>query len=83
MIARVAIESDAFSRDLKRRGFNFVGSTVIYAYMQAIAYIYAAHPNLRKPPPNVLIVLFDDTRRLPTSTSVRPYRRDLRSRVTL
>jgi len=28
-------ESDAFSKDLKKRGFKFVGSTVIYAYMQA------------------------------------------------
>jgi DNA-3-methyladenine glycosylase I len=28
-------ESDAFSKDLKRRGFSFVGSTVIYAHMQA------------------------------------------------
>lgn len=28
-------ESDAFSRDLKARGFSFVGSTVIYAHMQA------------------------------------------------
>lgn len=28
-------ESDALSRDLKRRGFNFVGSTIIYAHMQA------------------------------------------------
>jgi DNA-3-methyladenine glycosylase I len=28
-------ESDALSRDLKRRGFRFVGSTVIYAHMQA------------------------------------------------
>ena len=28
-------ESDAFSKDLKQRGFNFVGSTVIYAHMQA------------------------------------------------
>jgi DNA-3-methyladenine glycosylase I len=27
--------SDAFSKDLKRRGFNFVGSTIIYAHMQA------------------------------------------------
>ena len=32
-------ESDAFSRDLKRRGFSFVGSTVIYAYMQAIGMV--------------------------------------------
>jgi len=28
-------ESDAMSRDLKRRGFSFVGSTICYAYMQA------------------------------------------------
>jgi DNA-3-methyladenine glycosylase I len=28
-------ESDAFSKDLKRRGFKFVGSTIIYAHMQA------------------------------------------------
>jgi DNA-3-methyladenine glycosylase I len=28
-------ESDAISKDLKKRGFNFVGSTIIYAFMQA------------------------------------------------
>ena len=28
-------ESDAFSKDLRRRGFKFVGSTIIYAHMQA------------------------------------------------
>ena len=28
-------ESDALSRDLKKRGMSFVGSTIIYAYMQA------------------------------------------------
>lgn len=28
-------ESDAFSRDLQRRGFKFVGSTIMYAHMQA------------------------------------------------
>jgi DNA-3-methyladenine glycosylase I len=32
--ARTA-ESDAMSKDLKRRGFTFVGSTICYAYMQA------------------------------------------------
>jgi DNA-3-methyladenine glycosylase I len=32
-------ESDAFSKDLKRRGFGFVGSTVIYAYMQAVGMV--------------------------------------------
>jgi DNA-3-methyladenine glycosylase I len=32
-------ESDAFSKDLKTRGFSFVGSTVIYAHMQAIGMV--------------------------------------------
>ena len=32
-------ESDAFSKDLKSRGFTFVGSTVIYAHMQAIGMV--------------------------------------------
>lgn len=31
--------SDAFSKDLKQRGFKFVGSTIIYAYMQAIGMV--------------------------------------------
>ena len=30
------IESDMMSKDLKKRGFNFVGSTICYAFMQAI-----------------------------------------------
>jgi DNA-3-methyladenine glycosylase I len=29
------VESDALSKDLKQRGFKFVGSTICYAYMQA------------------------------------------------
>ena len=28
-------EAEAFSKDLKKRGFNFVGPTIIYAHMQA------------------------------------------------
>lgn len=32
-------QSDAFSKDLKARGFSFVGSTVIYAHMQAIGMV--------------------------------------------
>jgi DNA-3-methyladenine glycosylase I len=32
-------ESDEFSRDLKERGFNFVGSTIIYAHMQAVGMV--------------------------------------------
>lgn len=32
-------ESDTFSKDLKQRGFRFVGSTIIYAHMQAVGMI--------------------------------------------
>ena len=32
-------ESDALSKDLKKRGFKFVGSTIIYAHMQAIGLV--------------------------------------------
>jgi DNA-3-methyladenine glycosylase I len=32
-------ESDAISKDLKRRGFNFVGSTICYAFMQAVGMV--------------------------------------------
>ena len=31
--------SDALSKDLKKRGFRFVGSTIVYAYMQAIGMV--------------------------------------------
>jgi DNA-3-methyladenine glycosylase I len=32
-------ESDTFSKDLKLRGFSFVGSTVMYAHMQAVGMV--------------------------------------------
>ena len=32
-------ESDAMSKDLKRRGFNFVGTTICYAFMQAVGMV--------------------------------------------
>jgi len=32
-------DSDALSRDLKRRGFNFVGSTICYSFMQAVGLV--------------------------------------------
>jgi DNA-3-methyladenine glycosylase I len=32
-------ESDVMSKDLKKRGFNFVGSTICYAYMQSIGMV--------------------------------------------
>jgi DNA-3-methyladenine glycosylase I len=31
--------SDEISKDLKKRGMNFVGSTIIYAYMQAVGIV--------------------------------------------
>jgi DNA-3-methyladenine glycosylase I len=31
--------SDALSKDLKKRGMTFVGSTIIYAYMQAVGLV--------------------------------------------
>lgn len=34
-IVATSTESDALSKDLYKRGFKFVGSTIIYAYMQA------------------------------------------------
>ena len=32
-------QSDAMSKDLKQRGFNFVGSTICYAFMQAVGMV--------------------------------------------
>ncbi len=32
-------ESDAMSKDLQRRGFSFVGSTICYAFMQAVGIV--------------------------------------------
>jgi DNA-3-methyladenine glycosylase I len=32
-------ESDALSKDLKKRGFRFVGSTIMYAFMQAVGMV--------------------------------------------
>ena len=36
--ARTA-ESDAMSKDLKKRGFSFVGTTICYAFMQAVGMV--------------------------------------------
>jgi DNA-3-methyladenine glycosylase I len=38
-IAPSSPESDAMSKDLKRRGFRFVGSTICYAFMQAVGIV--------------------------------------------
>ena len=37
--------SDAISNDLKKRGMKFVGSTVIYSYLQAVGIIYSHDKN--------------------------------------
>ena len=50
--------SDAMSKDLKKRGFNFVGSTICYAYMQAAGMVNDhttecfRHKELRRGSPN-------------------------------
>jgi DNA-3-methyladenine glycosylase I len=38
-IPQSTAESDALSKDLKKRGMSFVGSTIIYAYMQAVGMV--------------------------------------------
>jgi DNA-3-methyladenine glycosylase I len=38
-IHAISAESYALSKDLKHRGFNFVGSTVVYAHMQAVGMV--------------------------------------------
>ena len=36
--------SDEVSKDLKKRGMKFVGTTIIYAYLQAVGIIYSHEP---------------------------------------
>ena len=38
-VAARTAESDALAKDLKKRGMSFVGSTIIYAYMQAVGLV--------------------------------------------
>jgi DNA-3-methyladenine glycosylase I len=38
-VPATTLESDALSKDLKKRGFTFVGSTIIYAHMQAVGMV--------------------------------------------
>ncbi len=39
MVPATTPESDALSADLKKRGFKFVGSTIVYAYMQSVGLV--------------------------------------------
>jgi DNA-3-methyladenine glycosylase I len=41
-------ESDAMSKDLKKRGFKFVGSTVCYAFMQSVGMVNDHSPECYK-----------------------------------
>jgi len=38
-VPTTSAESDTLSKDLKRRGFAFVGSTIVYAYMQSVGMV--------------------------------------------
>jgi DNA-3-methyladenine glycosylase I len=38
-IAQTTAQSDAMSKDLKQQGFRFVGSTICYAFMQAVGIV--------------------------------------------
>lgn len=37
--ATTSVEAETFSKDLKRRGFKFIGPTIIYAHMQAVGMV--------------------------------------------
>jgi DNA-3-methyladenine glycosylase I len=39
------VESDAISKDLKQRGFKFVGTTICYAFMQAVGMVNDHNPS--------------------------------------
>jgi DNA-3-methyladenine glycosylase I len=53
--------SDRISKDLKRRGFNFVGSTICYAFMQAVGMVNDHVVDCFR---------FDEVKRLPECKSV-------------
>jgi len=38
-VPATSLESETLSKDLKKRGFRFVGSTIIYAYMQSVGLV--------------------------------------------
>ena len=39
LLPATSVEADAFSRELRSRGFRFVGSTIVYAHMQAVGMV--------------------------------------------
>jgi DNA-3-methyladenine glycosylase I len=44
-VPATSAESDALSKDLLKRGFRFVGSTICYAFMQAVGMVDDHHPH--------------------------------------
>ena len=43
-ITPTSVISDALSKDLRKRGFRFVGSTICYSFMQAVGMVNDHHP---------------------------------------
>ena len=39
LVPKTSVESRALSKELKQRGFKFVGSTIVYAYMQSVGLV--------------------------------------------
>jgi len=44
-VPATSVESDAMSKDLLKRGFKFVGSTICYAFMQAVGMVNDHNPH--------------------------------------
>ena len=63
-IPAMSTESDAMSKDLKERGFKFVGSTICYAFMQAAGMV----KNLRTTVANSFCPFSLDSGRIPRSS---------------
>jgi DNA-3-methyladenine glycosylase I len=76
------LESDALSKDLRKRGFRFVGSTICYAYMQAVGmvndHLVTCHRHSTSRGPAVTSALFPSSgtpRSSPASGRLRSARR--------
>jgi DNA-3-methyladenine glycosylase I len=68
-VPATSAESDALSKDLKKRGFKFVGSTIIYAHMQATGMVNDH---------TVACFRRSECKKLASSNAARPTARDAR-----
>lgn len=59
-------ESDALSADLRQRGFKFVGTTIMYAFMQAVGVVNGHSPDCFRH--GTIAVRIGHARRLPAKT---------------